>query len=265
MVLLHGGGYSGLSWAPLMEKMTGQECTFLAYDCRGHGETTTSNDYALSEEQQICDCEGVIEAFLQVKGRVDEQRPDIHLVGHSMGGAIAGKAGGKKRIKGLKGCIVIDVVEGTALSSLQFMHTVLSKRPADFSSLSEAIQWNVATGAVKSSEAARVSVPGMLKEEGGKWKWRIDLTQTERHWKGWFEGLSEAFLSCPGSRLLLLAGTDRLDKPLTIGQMQGKFQMVTLPACGHVLQEDNPAGVAKALHRYLERTRPIDLSHLKHA
>jgi hypothetical protein len=30
-----------------------------------------------------------------------------------------------------------------------------------------------------------------------------------------------------------LAGTDRLDKELMIGQMQGKFQMVVLPASGH--------------------------------
>jgi hypothetical protein len=27
----------------------------------------------------------------------------------------------------------------------------------------------------------------------------------------------------------MLAGTDRLDRTLTIGQMQGKFQMVLLP------------------------------------
>jgi hypothetical protein len=29
--------------------------------------------------------------------------------------------------------------------------------------------------------------------------------------------------------VLLLAGTDRLDRALTIGQMQGRFQMVLLP------------------------------------
>ena len=27
----------------------------------------------------------------------------------------------------------------------------------------------------------------------------------------------------------MLAGTDRLDRPLTIGQMQGRFQMIVLP------------------------------------
>jgi hypothetical protein len=32
--------------------------------------------------------------------------------------------------------------------------------------------------------------------------------------------------------MLLLAGTDRLDKALTIGQMQGRFQLVLMPTAG---------------------------------
>ena len=54
---------------------------------------------------------------------------------------------------------------------------------------------------------------------------------------GWFTGLSELFLSSRSARLLVLAGTDRLDKTLMIGQMQGKFQMEVLPDVGHMLQE----------------------------
>ena len=47
--------------------------------------------------------------------------------------------------------------------------------------------------------------------------------------RGWYEGLSEAFLGFKGPKVLMLAGTDRLDRALTIGQMQGRFQMVVLP------------------------------------
>ena len=49
-----------------------------------------------------------------------------------------------------------------------------------------------------------------------------------------------------GARLLMLAGTDRLDKELMIGQMQGKFQMVVLPASGHCVQAlaPNPSTAA---------------------
>lgn len=41
--------------------------------------------------------------------------------------------------------------------------------------------------------------------------------------KGWFKGMSEKFLSLKLGKLLVLAGTDRLDKTLTIAQMQGLF------------------------------------------
>jgi protein phosphatase methylesterase 1 len=54
---------------------------------------------------------------------------------------------------------------------------------------------------------------------------------------GWFQSLSSRFLACRSARLLVLAGTDRLDKELMIGQMQGKFQMEVVPGVGHMLHE----------------------------
>jgi hypothetical protein len=53
--------------------------------------------------------------------------------------------------------------------------------------------------------------------------WRTDLAKTQPFWEGWFIGLSKKFLEAKGGKLLLLAGTDRLDKELIIGQMQGMF------------------------------------------
>ena len=35
----------------------------------------------------------------------------------------------------------------------------------------------------------------------------------------------------------MLAGTERLDRQLMIGQMQGKFQLSVIPGVGHMLQE----------------------------
>uniref|UniRef100_A0A673ZF98 Protein phosphatase methylesterase 1 n=1 Tax=Salmo trutta TaxID=8032 RepID=A0A673ZF98_SALTR len=83
--------------------------------------------------------------------------------------------------------------------------------------------------------------------------WQIDLSKTEKYWEGWFSGLSALFLSCPVPKLLLLAGVDRLDKDLTIGQMQGKFQMQVLPQCGHAVHEDAPEKVADALASFMVR------------
>ncbi|XP_031555798.1 protein phosphatase methylesterase 1-like [Actinia tenebrosa] len=85
------------------------------------------------------------------------------------------------------------------------------------------------------------------------WKWRIDLSKTEQFWEGWFVDMSKLFLSCTVPKLLLLAGIDRLDRELTIGQMQGKFEMQVLPHCGHCVHEDAPDKVAEVIASFLLR------------
>lgn len=47
------------------------------------------------------------------------------------------------------------------------------------------------------------------------------MAETEKFWPGWFQGLSSKFLSSSPAKMLLLAGIDRLDTDLTVGQMQG--------------------------------------------
>ncbi|XP_031170380.1 protein phosphatase methylesterase 1-like isoform X1 [Sander lucioperca] len=83
--------------------------------------------------------------------------------------------------------------------------------------------------------------------------WRIDLSKSEKYWDGWFRGTSNLFLACNLPKLLLLAGIDRLDRDLTIGQMQGKFMMQVLPPCGHAVQENKPDKVAEAVASFLLR------------
>ncbi|KAL1249334.1 hypothetical protein QQF64_020339, partial [Cirrhinus molitorella] len=85
------------------------------------------------------------------------------------------------------------------------------------------------------------------------YSWRIDLSKAEKYWDGWFRGISNLFLSCNVPKLLLLAGIDRLDRDLTIGQMQGKFMMQVLPPCGHAVHEDIPDKVADALASFMIR------------
>lgn len=86
-----------------------------------------------------------------------------------------------------------------------------------------------------------------------KYVWRIDLTKTEIYWKEWFKGLSSMFLNVSAPKLLLLAGVDRLDKELMVGQMQGRFGMQVLPQCGHAVHEDSPEEVANALSNFVLR------------
>lgn len=98
--------------------------------------------------------------------------------------------------------------------------------------------------------------PGPLQKIDDAFVWRTDLAASEQYWSEWFDRLSEIFLSSKGgAKLLLLAGVDRLDGPMTVGQMQGKFQMQILPKVGHTIQEDDPETVAQVVAAYLVRNR----------
>lgn len=46
-------------------------------------------------------------------------------------------------------------------------------------------------------------------------------------------------MDLPIPKLLLLASIDGLDRALTVGQMQGKFQLQVLARCGHAVHEVN--------------------------
>lgn len=88
-----------------------------------------------------------------------------------------------------------------------------------------------------------------------KYTWRIDLSKSEPYWTGWFENLSAKFLDVRVPKLLLLASIDGLDRTLTVGQMQGKFQLRVLARCGHAVHEDRPHEVAEVIATYMQRNK----------
>ena len=73
------------------------------------------------------------------------------------------------------------------------------------------------------------------------------------YWTEWFKGLTEAFLTVKMQKLLILAGSERMDKELTIAQMQGKFAMIVIENVGHVVQEDAPAKTAEQIQKFIEK------------
>eukprot|EP00262_Sarcandra_glabra_P009005 TRINITY_DN22980_c0_g1_i1.p1 TRINITY_DN22980_c0_g1~~TRINITY_DN22980_c0_g1_i1.p1 ORF type:complete len:337 (+),score=49.53 TRINITY_DN22980_c0_g1_i1:140-1150(+) len=247
---LHGGGYSGLSFA-LSARNIKEKARVVAMDLRGHGKTSTDNDLDLSIETLCNDVLAVLKAMY------GDSPPAIVLVGHSMGGSVAVHVAAKKLIASLAGLIVVDVVEGTAMASLIHMQKILSSRMHYFRTIEKAVEWSVKGGSLRNVESARLSVPSTLKYDDSKkcYTYRTRLEETEIYWKGWYEGLSEIFLSSPVPKLLLLAGTDRLDRSLTIGQMQGKFQMVVVRHTGHAIQEDAPDEFSSLVMNFISRNR----------
>ena len=296
LVLLHGGGYSALTWSQFTKSITGLvTCQVMAIDLRGHGGSTTKDDNDLSINTLSSDIASILKS-------ISDNRPVI-MVGHSLGGAVAVRTA--PLVSNVVGVIVIDVVEGTAIDALRSMQGFLRSRPSTFSTISKAVEWCVRSGQIRNLHSAKVSVPGQIKNvetgllaaddldsepheeanasvestpvsasmgtivegelsdssapqqsnavKSDKYTWRINLAKTEQFWTEWFQGLSSAFLEIPVPKMLLLAGVDRLDRELTVGQMQGKFQLQVLTACGHSVQEDAPEKVAEAVATFLVR------------
>ncbi|KIV89121.1 hypothetical protein PV10_08720 [Exophiala mesophila] len=264
----HGAGSSGLSFATFTQEFLKliPNAGVLSIDARGHGlttMTTTSTSTSTTPTPDLTlatlasDLAFVVESVITHLKLSD--RPDMILIGHSLGGAVVVEVAHQRLLgPSLLGYGVLDVVEGSAMDALQSMDTYLSTRPQSFLSLSSAIEWHTRSRTIRNTTSARVSVPSLLQpldntNNASKYVWRTDLAATKPFWENWFVGLSSKFLTSRGAKLLLLAGTDRLDKELMIGQMQGKYQLQVFPEAGHFVHEDQPAKTAMVVADFYRR------------
>ncbi|KAF2088257.1 protein phosphatase methylesteras-like protein 1 [Saccharata proteae CBS 121410] len=259
IVLHHGAGSSAMTFALFAQEVRRlmPEVGLLAVEAREHGSVVYTASGAVDNDMSI---KKLRQDFLNMihltKGRMGwTSLPQMVLVGHSLGGAVVtdlAKSG--ELASHTIGYAVLDVVEGSAMDALKHMQSYLASRPATFPSLASGIEWHIRSRTLRNPKSARASVPSLLMPtDKGNWAWKTDLTRTEAYWSNWFDGMSSKFLTGSGAKLLLLAGTDRLDKELMIGQMQGKFQLQVFPAAGHFLQEDLPDQVAHSIVEFLKR------------
>ncbi|KAJ9116347.1 hypothetical protein QFC22_004788 [Naganishia vaughanmartiniae] len=273
LVCHHGAGSAGTTFACLarsVHELSGGELGVLAFDARGHGKSygrscrcngLTSGVFLSwvicnegktrtqpEEAEQVLSFENLQHDFVALVKQVfpnSADAPDVILLGHSMGASPVMSAAPLLQHEGYKivGVVVLDVVEGTAVEALPLMRNILSQRPTKFGSVEEAIQWHISSGAVRNLESAKISVPSLLvplpnRAEGAQdVVWRTDLMATAPYWEEWYKNLSSEFLAARAAKLLVLAGQERLDRELMVGQMQGKFQLEVLPDVGHYLHE----------------------------
>lgn len=294
-VFHHGAGFSALSYALTAAeiiKATGGEVGVLAFDCRGHGRTRLQGVKTDPVDMSIDTLSSDLVALLSTMFPRPEDMPSLVLVGHSMGGSVVVSAAHGLSAKGfnrISGVAVLDVVEGTAMDALSVMRSVVLAHPSGFASVEDAIRWHVDSKTIANLDSARVSVPPLIEPnplfdtnapladdeqqeilddptapfpvdpQTHAYRWKADLLATEPYWPSWFRGLSSRFLSVKTARLLLLAGTDRLDRELMIGQMQGKYQLEVIADVGHSLHEDAPEKTARILVDFWRRNERINL------
>ncbi|KAJ3380792.1 hypothetical protein HDU92_005767 [Lobulomyces angularis] len=218
----HGAGQSALVWFLTAKLLNEQNYSTLFFDCRGHGSSRCENENDISLETLSNDMINVIfQCFTN-----DNLPPQIVLVGHSLGGAVVVDVAKKKKLKGVIGVAVLDVVEGTAVESLVHMDSFLSSRPSEFVSVERAIHWTLKSMALHNLESAKISVPSQLIkiEKDGKeiYGWRTNLHNSKPHW-------------------------------------DGKYQLIVVSESGHNIQEDSPQKVSSSLIEFLIRNQPLNI------
>ena len=73
--------------------------------------------------------------------------------------------------------------------------------------------------------------------------------------------MSSIFLGIHIPKILITAEKERMDKELTIAQMQGKFKVVVIHNVGHSVQEDDFKTTAHEFYNFLKDFRiPMTLS-----
>lgn len=167
---------------------------------------------------------------------------------------------------GIGGLIVVEMVEGTAISGLSHLKNFFISRPSKFEKVDDAITWALSTAKIiKNPSSAKLSIPDSLKISTGKsntFEWRTNFLEKfvfegketnaiEQFANSWFENISSEFLEFFGPKMLVVANMENLDKKLTIAHMQGKFMLKAEPGAGHHLMEDAPEKFAAKLFEFV--------------
>lgn len=279
LFLLHGAGNSAMSWALAAAELK-RSFYVVSYDLRGHGSTRTAAPSEVSKAQLTKDS-------LQLINATVPPAAPLFIVGHSLGAALAVSVASQLGDRVL-GIVIVDAVEGAALATLPGMKKLLKKRPSAFRSTGSAVEWALRHWQLSNRESASVSIPSQLvrqcstsknsKTHNGPagaaalpprtgasmppptavtpyWTWRFDVVSSERYWKGWFQGMTDAFLCLKTRKCLILAGPDRMqqDAKLTVAQMQGKFMMHYIPGAGHSIQENKPIDTARTILTFVQK------------
>lgn len=277
-VFHHGAGYSGLSaacFAKEVRQHSRGEFGVMSFDCRGHGSSRVGPVSTDPPDLSLSTLADDMVRLLKVLYPNRSTAPSLVLIGHSMGGSIVTEACARiqAEVTHVIGLVILDVVEGSAIASLPHMLSLVNLRPSTFRSKADCIKYHIDSHTIRNVTSARVSVPGLISQSssggskstsaksasaesqshGDEFTWITNLRESQPFWEGWYKDLSKKFLAQKTARLLVLAGTDRLDKDLMIGQMQGKYQLTVMADVGHCVHEDDPEKLAEVVITFCKR------------
>ena len=162
LVLLHGQSANGAVWKPLLRRLTDWPGRIVVPDLRGHGRSPHARHYGMAHHAA-----DVADLF--------EPGTRLHLVGHSMGGAIA--------LVLASGWFGIDVARVTAFGVKTGWTTEELQKAAEFAvspvrwfdnRAAAAERFLRAAGLASVTDAADAAVDAGIVQEDGRWRLAAD-------------------------------------------------------------------------------------------
>ncbi|KAF8980496.1 Protein with carboxyl methyl esterase activity [Entomortierella lignicola] len=119
IVLHHGAGHCALSFAVTareLRKLVGEQARILSLDVRGHGETTSNDQFNLDIDRLAKDLQNLLVTLYTPSSSASEgasAMPELFLVGHSMGGAVVTEVATRELVPNISGFAVLDMQEAS--------------------------------------------------------------------------------------------------------------------------------------------------------
>ena len=125
-----------------------------------------------------------------------------------MGGVLAINLATRSKIPKIKAIITIDCVEDAHKEYEKLQSEISSEKVTLFTSIESAVQWYKAENPNVSSKLAEVSMtPRLKKQNNARLVYKMPFEATRNYWQGWFENMSEKFLSVKTYKISFLAGS----------------------------------------------------------
>jgi non-heme chloroperoxidase len=164
VVLLHGGGQTRHAWHWAVTELAQEGFYALAYDMRGHGDSTWAPDGDYSLDRLGDDIAGIVDAL---------PRPAA-LVGASIGGASALLAVAERDID-VTALVLVDVATRFLPSGADQINGFMTAHPDGFASLEEA---SAVISAYRPGRPPPSDLSGLRKNlrlgSDGRWRWHWD-------------------------------------------------------------------------------------------
>ena len=249
---IHGAGHSAMVFTLLGQEVK-SFATLVSYDLEGHGSSWES-----AKSKPNLEIEALVGEAARVFEAVSARHPGspILLLGHSLGACIAARLAKSLCENGtsgsrIAGVVLVDMMEGLATESIQYMTDLLKARPASFESFERAIKWSINSKSLFNVESARISIPHQLTPVSPH-NWKVDLLTYTNLFPQWFKSFNATFLALPVQKVLLMSKVDVLDTDIRLAQLQSKLKIVTFPHVGHCIMEDDPKNTARTIKNMLD-------------